>query len=142
MREILFRAKRIDNGEWVEGNLITNERNEHKKYIGYIFDERNGVIEDFDIVEVIPNTICQYTGLKDKNEEKVFIGDIIRCTKGCPHEVIWMKEYAGTFIGGMPAVYLSGLDKGYAWTGEEEIVGNIFDSPERLKGGGSNEKTN
>lgn len=142
MREILFRAKRIDNGEWVEGNLITNERNEHKKYIGYIFDERNGMIEDFDIVEVIPNTICQYTGLKDKNEEKVFIGDIIRCTKGCPHEVIWMKEYAGTFIGGMPAVYLSGLDKGYAWTGEEEIVGNIFDSPERLKGGGSNEKTN
>ncbi len=142
MREILFRAKRIDNGEWVEGNLITNERNEHKKYIGYIFDERNGVIEDFDIVEVIPNTICQYTGLKDKNEEKVFIGDIIRCTKGCPHEAIWMKEYAGTFIGGMPAVYLSGLDKGYAWTDEEEIVGNIFDSPERLKGGGSNEKTN
>lgn len=142
MREILFRAKRIDNGEWVEGNLITNERNERKKYIGYVFDERNGMIEDFDIVEVIPNTICQYTGLKDKNEEKVFIGDIIRCTKGCPHEVIWMKEYAGTFIGGMPAVYLSGLDKGYAWTGEEEIVGNIFDNPERLKGGGSNEKTN
>lgn len=142
MREILFRAKRIDNGEWVEGNLITNERNEHKKYIGYIFDERNGMIEDFDIVEVIPNTICQYTGLKDKNEEKVFIGDIIRCTKGCPHEVIWMKEYAGTFIGGMPAVYLSGLDKGYAWTGEEEIVGNIFDNPERLKEGGSNEETN
>lgn len=140
MREMLFRAKRIDNGEWVEGNLITNERNEHKKYIGYIFDERNGVIEDFDIVEVIPNTICQYTGLKDKNEEKVFIGDIIRCTKGCPHEVIWMKEYAGTFIGGMPAVYLSGLDKGYAWTGEEEIVGNIFDSPERLKGGVENEE--
>lgn len=141
MRDILFRAKRIDNGEWVEGNLITNERNERKKYIGYVFDERNGIIEDFDIVEVIPNTICQYTGLKDKNGEKVFIGDIIRCTKGCPHEVIWMKEYAGTFIGGMPAVYLSGLNRGYAWTEEEEIVGNIFDNPERLKEGGSNGKT-
>lgn len=62
-REILFKAKRKDNGEWVEGNLITNERNENQKYIGYIFDERNGVIEDFDLVEVIPTTICQYTGL-------------------------------------------------------------------------------
>ena len=41
MREILFRAKRVDNGEWVEGNLITNERDESKAYIGYIFDVRN-----------------------------------------------------------------------------------------------------
>lgn len=38
-REILFRAKRKDNDEWVEGNLITNERCPYKKYIGYIFDE-------------------------------------------------------------------------------------------------------
>lgn len=77
IREILFKAKRKDNGEWVVGNLITNERNENQKYIGYIFDERNGVIEDFDLVEVIPDTICQFTGLTDKNGQKIWENDII-----------------------------------------------------------------
>lgn len=72
-REILFKAKRKNWRElpkeewWVEGNLITNEREEGTAYIGYIFDVHNGVIEDFDIVEIDPETLCQYTGLNDKN---------------------------------------------------------------------------
>ena len=82
----------------------------------------------FDKVELM-----QSTGLKDKNGKEVFVGDIIKCTRGCPHEVYLEKEYGGTYVGGMPAVYLKGLLSGYAWTGAEEILGNIYENPELLE---------
>lgn len=77
--------------------------------------------------------LMQSTGLKDKNGVEVFQGDIVRCTRGCPHEVVWLKEYAGMYVGGMPAWYLSGLSEGYAWTGDEEIIGNIYENQELLE---------
>lgn len=77
----------------------------------------------------------QSTGLKDKNGKEVFIGDIVKCTRGCHHEVYLKKEYGGTFIGGMPAIYLKGIKEGYAWTGSEEIIGNIHENPELLEVG-------
>lgn len=86
-------------------------------------DDRNGK----DVV------LMQSTGLKDKNGKDVYIGDIIKCTRGCPHEVYLEKEYGGTYIGGMPAVYLKGIKEGYAWTGDEEIIGNVFENPELLE---------
>lgn len=86
-------------------------------------DKRNGE----DVI------LMQSTGLFDRNGNEVFVGDIIKCTRGCPHEVYIEKEYAGTFIGGMPAVYLKGLNVGYAWTGSEEIIGNIFENKELLE---------
>lgn len=95
---------------------------------------RAGTLLSF--AEMSPNDyiLMQSTGLKDKNGIDVYQGDIIRCTRGCPHEVIWLEEYGGTFFGGMPAWYLSGLEKGYAWTGEEEVIGNIYENPELLEG--------
>ncbi|BDS63896.1 TPA: YopX family protein [Streptococcus pneumoniae] len=90
--------------------------------------ERDIYCYDFDDIELM-----QSTGLKDKNGKEVFVGDIIKCTKGCPHEVYLEKEYGGTFIGGMPAVYLKGLGEGYAWTEDEEIIGNIYENPELLE---------
>lgn len=77
--------------------------------------------------------IMQATGLLDKNGQEVFVGDIIKCTMGCPHEVYLEKEYGGTYVGGMPAVYLKGLLSGYAWTGDEEIVGNVYQNRELLE---------
>ena len=84
-------------------------------------------------VEFDEITLMQSTGLKDKNGKEVFVGDIIKCTRGCPHEVYLEKEYGGTYIGGMPAIYLKGLLSGYAWTEHEEIIGNIYENPELLE---------
>lgn len=77
--------------------------------------------------------LMQSTGLHDKNGKEVFIGDIIKCTRGCPHEVYLEKEYGGIYVGGMPAVYLKGLLSGYAWTGAEEIIGNVYENKELLE---------
>ena len=77
--------------------------------------------------------LMQSTGLFDINGKEVFVGDIVKCTRGCLHEVYLEKEYGGTFIGGMPAVYLKGLSEGYAWTGYEEIIGNVYENKELLE---------
>ena len=77
--------------------------------------------------------LMQSTGLFDKDGKEVFVGDVIKCTRGCPHEVYLEKEYGGTYVGGMPAIYLKGIKEGYAWTGAEEILGNIYENPEMLE---------
>ena len=91
---------------------------------------KNGNVAKEDMKEY---ELMQSTGLKDKNGKEVFIGDIIKCTRGCPHEVYLVKEYGGTYIGGMPAIYLRGIREGYAWTEHEEIIGNIYENPELLE---------
>src|SRR5699024_3730781 len=75
MREILFKAKRIDNGEWVEGYYVHANKTLCKNDVHAIF---NGC--DLSVAaenEVDPETICQYTGLTDSNGVKIFEGDFV-----------------------------------------------------------------
>jgi uncharacterized phage protein (TIGR01671 family) len=116
MREIKFRAWEKNLKEIIPIDSINFE---HKMV------NMNSAWRFFNEIELM-----QYTGLKDKNGKEIYEGDIIRCSRGCPHEVIWLEEYGGTYGGGMPAWYLSGIQEGYAWTGIEEIIGNIYETSE------------
>ncbi|WP_262081200.1 YopX family protein [Streptococcus sp. Marseille-Q5619] len=114
---------------------ILNIDYENKEIVTQQVYFKNGLPDDRDIYCYKTDEIelMQSTGLKDKNGKEVFVGDIIKCTRGCPHEVYLEKEYGGTFIGGMPAVYLKDLGEGYAWTEHEEVIGNIYENPEFLE---------
>ena len=128
MREILFRAKRIDNGKWVEGDL------DHCVVVGETHIRR---IEDnlsTTTYKIVPKTVCQYTGLADKDGRKIFEGDICKIHSdsideedGC-FSVEW-DEGDARF-----ALYGEGLtvDFGNYHGHECEVIGNIFDNPDLL----------
>lgn len=119
-----FRVWLTDIDQMLRVKALVFEKDKTRCFCGYSFDF---YLEDENA------TIMQSTGLKDKNGKEVFVGDIIKCTRGCLHEVYIEKEYGGTYCGGMPAVYLKGLREGYAWTEHEEIIGNIYENPELLE---------
>lgn len=119
-----FRVWLTDIDQMLRVKALVFEKDKTRCVCGYSFDF---YLEDENA------TIMQSTGLKDKNGKEVFVGDIIKCTRGCLHEVYIEKEYGGTYFGGMPAVYLKGLREGYAWTEHEEIIGNIYENPELLE---------
>lgn len=139
-REILFKAKRIDNGEWVEGQYayITNPLTEDGKPIKHLICNGTNIFNDL----IDPDTLCQYTGLTDKNGKKIWENDIVECNKRkeeCGlYKVVWRKEYAD--FGVVPISnacvgrYPIGFSCGKTLHGRDyKKVGNIFDNPELLE---------
>lgn len=130
MREILFRGKRTDNSEWVEGYYLHISEGEgtydHEQH--FIKTEYKGRFGP--CYEVIPETVGQYTGQKDKNGKKIFEGDIVKCSViydvGC-------YPYSKTEI--RDVVYRDGCFNPFydCERSSFEAIGNIHDNLELLK---------
>ena len=134
----LYRAKRCDNGEWVEGALFNGESHciigqeikfspytEHEcKIVGY---------------EVDRDTICQCTGLKDKNGKLIWENDIVIDEQGNFYKAFWQNNYCQfSWVCVKTDVFLIGT-KWDLWSiksFEIEVIGNIFDNPELLESEG------
>ena len=119
MREILFRGKRRDTGEWSYGSL--------QCFKGYsIFDT---IWKNF--ITVNSKTVGQYTGLKDKNGTMIFEGDIVKTVEGpfkvvCEHGAFWL--YDELLLSNDHLDFL-----GTYKTEAIEVIGNIYDNPELLE---------
>ena len=125
MREILFRGKRTDNGEWIEGDIHKNT--EFSKAHIHPSGER---VMSF---EIIPETVGQYTGLTDKNGKKIFEGDLIRSTETGETAIVqWFSEHSAFMIWCKTSNQV-----GFLYECEKsiiEVIGNIHDNPELIGG--------
>lgn len=166
-REILFRGKRTDKGEWVEGSLVqmlvdgriasciapieeVGRANKDVPRMGILYTLYK------DIFIVHPDTLGQYTGITDKNDKKIFEGDIVAFTFHSDlaeharleerpeitenHVILfhdgsfWMKRIV---VPDSLTVHLFGgrIMLESLWKHRIEVIGNIHDNPEMLKGG-------
>ena len=149
MREILFRGKRTDNGEWIEGFYSAEEYNPYIGKIEYI--PRIQIIGKCVSLGVIPETVGQFTGLTDKNGVRIFEGDIV---KGIAYSVerigviVWIDEIASfgvryfkkqdpTACENSSILRCASMGKTDEFAAE--TIGNIHDDPELLEVGDNNE---
>jgi uncharacterized phage protein (TIGR01671 family) len=137
-REIIFRGKRIDNGEWLFGDL---RHIFHGEYRAHIVDNSNGLNNGVCGLEVDSSTIGQFTGLTDKNGRKIFEGDIIKwkylCNDHLVYQVVYEKGTAG-FVTRRNFNNRDGIDcysdSVFDDDGDmSEVIGNIHDNPELLE---------
>ena len=142
MREILFRGKRCDNGEWVEGFYVRadhhwHENGIHKDWIICGASANGGWFALHNKYAVKTDTVGQYTGLTDKNGKKIFEGDILEFSDRLV-AVFWH-----THLGCWDSNFLKFTNKENGrdnmsplnWGYKSIVIGNIHDNPELLEGG-------
>lgn len=136
MREILFKAKRTYDGKWVEGYYLRDQYHLRGKDIIFYRKDSDRFTIYTDIID--PETLCQFTGLYDKNGKRIWENDIVL--------VIYENRYYekkelgnGKIVFTRGAWYIGGKVRNELYTIDEdaifqvEIVGNIFDNPELLQ---------
>lgn len=138
----LFRGKRIDNGEWAQGSLVQTVAG---SYIVAPYKHET-ILGEGSVIEIDPSTICQCTGLRDKNGKLIWENDIVKNFNGIGDECSiskivfdehslnlgWCKEDIKSLIKCDKRLYNTGFNSYKA--SNCEAVGNIFDDPELLKG--------
>lgn len=125
MREILFRGKRKDSGEWIDGGLCIINKS---PFICY--EMAKGLPK---LTEVEENTIGQYTGLTDKNGEKIFEGDILIINNQHKYPVlVKFIDFSWTCVIPNNNAYLNYRHRLENNLTKYEIIGNIHDNPELL----------
>lgn len=134
MREILLKAKRVENGEWVEGYVI-------RKYgLYFIYDIANSKTCRQNNYEIDPETLCQFTELYDKNGKRIWENDIVN-TKSNVRAQIKFGLYSDSFSTWKhnQGFYMDFMNKEYYrpdlgyWAEKSVVIGNIFDNPELLQ---------
>lgn len=131
MREILFKAKRKDNGEWVEGYYRADPDLDTHYICGWnYYASENGLERELFEEEIDPNTICQYTGLTDKNGEKIWENDILDC--GMKLRVSWHHFKASWVLSKKGWMYNHFFGESVE-PEDVEVIGNIFDNADLLE---------
>ena len=125
-REILFKAKRLDNGEWVEGDLL------------HTGDVDAVLISDCygQLYRCDSDTICQYTGLTDKNGKRIWENDILKANldESYPEDITYIKILWNEYRFCVHENYSTDIDALEKWDAEHfQVCGNIFDNAELLE---------